>query len=143
MSENSSESVKELTTNQEEDNQQNPADPGNDSSSMTQEEVIQNDSFQIEDVPSADDPSSRVKKYDFDDIRNVIERSSARETAMRVALGAICKKFLEDANIRHELSKLSNWPTIPQLFHNGELIGGCDIAVELHNSGELAKIFDK
>jgi len=41
-----------------------------------------------------------IKKYDFDDIRNVIERSSARETAMRVALGAICKKFLEDANIK-------------------------------------------
>ena len=40
-----------------------------------------------------------IKKYDFDDIRNVIERSSARETAMRVALGAICKKFLLDANI--------------------------------------------
>jgi len=50
---------------------------------------------------------------------------------------------LEDINIRHELSKLSNWPTIPQLFHNGELIGGCDIAVELHNSGELAKLLDK
>ena len=50
---------------------------------------------------------------------------------------------LEDVNIRHELSKLSNWPTIPQLFHNGELIGGCDIAVELHNSGELAKILEK
>ena len=50
---------------------------------------------------------------------------------------------LEDVNIRHELSKLSNWPTIPQLFYNGELIGGCDIAVELHNSGELAKILDK
>ena len=40
-----------------------------------------------------------VKKYDFDDIRNVIERSSARETAMRVALGAICKVFLLEANI--------------------------------------------
>ena len=40
-----------------------------------------------------------IKKYDFDDIRNVIERSSARETAMRVALGAVCKKFLLDANI--------------------------------------------
>ena len=40
-----------------------------------------------------------VRKYDFDDIRNVIERSSARETAMRVALGAICMKFLEDVNI--------------------------------------------
>ena len=50
---------------------------------------------------------------------------------------------LEDMNIRHELSKLSNWPTIPQLFYNGELIGGCDIAVELHNSGELAKLLDK
>ena len=50
---------------------------------------------------------------------------------------------LEDVNIRHELSKLSNWPTIPQLFYNGELIGGCDIAVELHNSGELAKLLDK
>ena len=50
---------------------------------------------------------------------------------------------LEDINIRHELSKLSNWPTIPQLFYNGELIGGCDIAVELHNSGKLAKILEK
>ena len=50
---------------------------------------------------------------------------------------------LEDVNIRQELSKLSNWPTIPQLFYNGELIGGCDIAVELHNSGELAKLLDK
>ena len=50
---------------------------------------------------------------------------------------------LEDVNIRHELSKLSNWPTIPQLFYNGELIGGCDIAVELHNSGELAKLLEK
>lgn len=50
---------------------------------------------------------------------------------------------LEDANIRYELSKVSNWPTIPQLFHKGELIGGCDIAVELHNSGELSKILEK
>ena len=40
-----------------------------------------------------------INKYDFDDNRNVIERSSARETAMRVALGAICMKFLEDVNI--------------------------------------------
>ncbi|MAZ67867.1 MAG: monothiol glutaredoxin, Grx4 family [Candidatus Marinimicrobia bacterium] len=50
---------------------------------------------------------------------------------------------LEDINIRHELSKLSNWPTIPQLFYKGELIGGCDIAVELHNSGQLKEIFEK
>ncbi|MDP8968566.1 MAG: monothiol glutaredoxin, Grx4 family, partial [Actinomycetota bacterium] len=35
-------------------------------------------------------------------------------------------------------SGLSNWPTIPQLFHNGELIGGCDIVTEMYESGELA-----
>ena len=40
---------------------------------------------------------------------------------------------LEDPNIRVELSKHSNWPTIPQLFVDGELIGGCDIALEMHN----------
>jgi len=50
---------------------------------------------------------------------------------------------LDDPNIRLELSNHSNWPTIPQLFVNGELIGGCDIALELHNSGELKNIFDK
>ena len=51
--------------------------------------------------------------------------------------------ILEDPNIRLKLSEYSNWPTIPQLFHDGEFIGGCDITVELHNSGELKKIFDK
>ena len=50
---------------------------------------------------------------------------------------------LEDANIRNELTKHSNWPTIPQLFCDGELIGGCDITVELHNSGELKNILSK
>ena len=47
---------------------------------------------------------------------------------------------LEDPNIRIKLSEHSNWPTIPQLFVKGELIGGCDIVVELHNSNELEKI---
>tara|TARA_Y100001970_G_scaffold23960_1_gene28301 strand:+ start:174 stop:482 length:309 start_codon:yes stop_codon:yes gene_type:complete len=47
---------------------------------------------------------------------------------------------LEDPNIRIKLSEHSNWPTIPQLFVKGELIGGCDIIVELHNSNELEKI---
>ncbi len=49
--------------------------------------------------------------------------------------------ILEDPEIRVRLSEFSNWPTIPQLFVNGELIGGCDIAIELHNNGELEKIF--
>ncbi|HEX5926411.1 MAG TPA: glutaredoxin domain-containing protein, partial [Baekduia sp.] len=40
--------------------------------------------------------------------------------------------------IRQELSALSQWPTIPQLFVNGELIGGADIVAEMYESGELA-----
>ena len=50
---------------------------------------------------------------------------------------------LEDPQIRVELSKHSNWPTIPQLFVNGELIGGCDITMELHNSGQLKEVLKK
>ena len=50
---------------------------------------------------------------------------------------------LEDPEIRIKLSEYSDWPTIPQLFVNGELIGGCDIAMELHKNGELKDIFEK
>ncbi|HEY3945004.1 MAG TPA: Grx4 family monothiol glutaredoxin [Solirubrobacteraceae bacterium] len=44
---------------------------------------------------------------------------------------------LPDPRIRQELSELSNWPTIPQLFVDGELVGGCDIVTEMYQSGEL------
>jgi monothiol glutaredoxin len=47
--------------------------------------------------------------------------------------------ILPDPRIRQELSAISNWPTIPQLFVNGELLGGCDIVIEMHESGELAE----
>ena len=50
---------------------------------------------------------------------------------------------LEDPNIRIKLSEISNWPTIPQLFVNSELVGGCDIALEMHNKGDLEAIFKK
>jgi monothiol glutaredoxin len=46
---------------------------------------------------------------------------------------------LEDPEIRVRLSEIFNWPTIPQLFINGELVGGCDITLELHQSGELKR----
>jgi monothiol glutaredoxin len=46
---------------------------------------------------------------------------------------------LPDPRIRQELSAISNWPTIPQLFHEGELIGGCDIVTEMHEAEELAE----
>jgi monothiol glutaredoxin len=47
---------------------------------------------------------------------------------------------LPDPAIRQELSALSGWPTVPQLFVKGELIGGADIAQELSESGELTQI---
>jgi monothiol glutaredoxin len=46
---------------------------------------------------------------------------------------------LPDPRIRQELSAISNWPTIPQLFADGELVGGCDIVTEMYESGELAQ----
>ena len=47
---------------------------------------------------------------------------------------------LEEPEIRANLPRYSNWPTFPQLFVNGELIGGCDITLELAESGELSRI---
>jgi monothiol glutaredoxin len=49
---------------------------------------------------------------------------------------------LPDPRIRQELSTLSGWPTIPQVFVKGELIGGADITEELHASGELRQKLD-
>ena len=51
--------------------------------------------------------------------------------------------ILEDPNIRVKLSEHSGWPTIPQLFVKGELIGGADITIELHQNGQLLDILDK
>ena len=45
--------------------------------------------------------------------------------------------ILADPDIRATLPSVSNWPTFPQLFIKGELIGGCDIITEMHESGEL------
>jgi monothiol glutaredoxin len=48
--------------------------------------------------------------------------------------------ILPDPRIRQELSGLSNWPTIPQLFVKGELVGGCDIVTEMYETGELFEV---
>jgi monothiol glutaredoxin len=67
---------------------------------------------------------------------------SARTAAALDALGKpyAAVDVLPDPRIRQELSSLSNWPTIPQLFVNGELVGGCDIVTEMYESGELAQV---
>jgi len=60
------------------------------------------------------------------------------------ALGACNAKFmyiniLEDLEVREALKEYSQWPTYPQLYIKGELVGGCDIIMDLYQSGELAK----
>ncbi|UOF93749.1 MAG: Grx4 family monothiol glutaredoxin [Bordetella sp.] len=47
---------------------------------------------------------------------------------------------LEDDKVREEIKKFSNWPTIPQLYLNGEFIGGCDIMSEMNQTGELQQL---
>jgi monothiol glutaredoxin len=66
---------------------------------------------------------------------------SARTVAALQSLEApfAAVDVLPDPRIRQELSALSDWPTIPQLFVKGELVGGCDIVVEMYESGELAQ----
>jgi monothiol glutaredoxin len=66
---------------------------------------------------------------------------SARTVAMLQSLQApfAAVDILPDPRIRQELSTISGWPTIPQLFVGGELVGGCDIVTEMYESGELAE----
>ncbi|MDA1090360.1 MAG: Grx4 family monothiol glutaredoxin [Proteobacteria bacterium] len=49
---------------------------------------------------------------------------------------------LADDDIRNGIKEFSSWPTIPQLYVKGEFVGGCDIVREMHESGELKKLFD-
>ncbi|HYW93409.1 MAG TPA: Grx4 family monothiol glutaredoxin [Gammaproteobacteria bacterium] len=49
---------------------------------------------------------------------------------------------LEDPEVRSGLKEYSNWPTFPQLYINGELVGGCDIVMQLYESGELQKMLE-
>jgi len=64
---------------------------------------------------------------------------SARTVAILQSVGTpfAAVNILPDPRIRQELSGLSNWPTIPQLFIDGEFVGGCDIVTEMYESGEL------
>ena len=63
------------------------------------------------------------------------------------ALNAIGKPYafvniFEDPEIREGLKEYSSWPTFPQLYVKGELIGGCDIVIEMYNSGELKVLLE-
>jgi monothiol glutaredoxin len=69
---------------------------------------------------------------------------SARTVQMLGTLGVeySALDILPDPRIRQQLSDVSGWPTIPQLFVKGELVGGCDIATEMFESGELAELLE-
>ena len=64
-------------------------------------------------------------------------RTSGALNALDVRYAAL--DVLPDPRIREELSAISGWPTIPQLFIGGELVGGCDIVMEMSETGELAQ----
>jgi monothiol glutaredoxin len=49
---------------------------------------------------------------------------------------------LEDAEIRQGIKEYANWPTIPQLYINGEFVGGSDIMIEMYRNGELQKLLE-
>ena len=67
---------------------------------------------------------------------------SAQTVAALRAVGANFRyvNIFEEPEIREALKRYSNWPTYPQLYVKGELIGGCDIALEMLKSGELKKL---
>ncbi len=70
---------------------------------------------------------------------------SAQATQMLMACG---KRFayvdvLSNPDVRSNLPKISNWPTFPQLFVDGELVGGCDIITEMYEKGELQTLIEK
>ncbi len=67
---------------------------------------------------------------------------SAQTVAALRALGADFKSvnIFEEPELREALKRYSNWPTYPQLYVKGELVGGCDITLEMYKSGELKKL---
>src|SRR6516225_11832080 len=69
---------------------------------------------------------------------------SAQTVAALRGCGAEFKhvNIFEDLELRDALKRYSNWPTYPQLYVNGELVGGCDITLEMYRSGELKKVLE-
>lgn len=69
--------------------------------------------------------------------------SRAVEALRKVDAQITHVNVLEDPEVRADLPRYSDWPTFPQLFVNGELIGGCDIVTDLYDSGELKRIVEE
>ncbi len=99
------------------------------------------------------DVTQRIKKH-IDDSRIVLFMKgspdfpqcgfSAQAVAALRACGADFStvNIFEDPELREALKAYSSWPTYPQLYVDGDLVGGCDIVLEMYHSGELAKLLD-
>jgi monothiol glutaredoxin len=95
--------------------------------------------------------TERIKKH-IDDSRIVLFMKGSPDfpqcgfSAQAVAALRACNaefstvNIFEDPELREALKEYSNWPTYPQLYIGGELVGGCDIVLEMYHSGELAKL---
>src|SRR6478752_76320 len=98
-------------------------------------------------MPTTDDLKQRIEaaipgsQAQVTDLTGTGDHFRARAVAALDALSATyaAVDILPDPRIRQELSAISNWPTVPQLFVKGELIGGCDIVTEMYETGELAQ----
>ena len=76
-------------------------------------------------------------------IKNLPEFSPKHDLADELIRGFENNNIiLENNDVRTTLPKVSDWPTFPQVFINGELIGGADIIAQMHESGELKKLID-
>jgi monothiol glutaredoxin len=70
--------------------------------------------------------------------------ATATEILKRSGVGDyLAVNVLDDPEIRDGIKQYANWPTIPQLYVNGEFVGGCDIMREMYQSGELKELFEK
>ena len=70
---------------------------------------------------------------------------SGRAIQLLKAIGVkslVTVNVLDDEDVRQGIKSFSNWPTIPQLYINGEFVGGSDILGEMHESGELKKLLE-
>ncbi|XP_059163782.1 glutaredoxin-related protein 5, mitochondrial-like [Physella acuta] len=103
---------------------------------------------------------SQQKKYDFDELvkgKKIVVFMKGTPEAPRCGFSnAVCQilkfhgvnKFesfdvLSDDELREGIKKFTNWPTIPQVFFNGEFVGGCDIMLDMHKNGDLIEELKK
>ncbi|CAM8984659.1 unnamed protein product [Rhodiola kirilowii] len=92
---------------------------------------------------AADNGSSKVADHSLSSAVDYLNQSQKVVdilTNEKVKFGSF--DILSDSEVREGLKKLSNWPTYPQLYCKGELLGGCDIVIAMHESGELQEVFE-